>query len=412
MSHPRNLCGRQGDDLTAGSAGCFSFQLALPSTFEKSKKMKMIPTKDSPQLDPRRGRISASGIERAALCPGSFAAEKGKVGEVSEIANAGTRIHAALENDEYDKLSEDERILAERAAELRQELIGGFFASEPMLKLGSETLDPELFHKRETRLYAFNERLSGQYDGSIKDGHRSMVYDFKTGYLEPIEATHNLQLRALAVLVQQNDPEITEVTTVIIQPRIRPEISTATYDVTDLKQATAEVQAILDRAYTPDARRHPGPIQCKYCKAKADCPEAAELAVSLSKVDPAGITAERLPELLHACSAAKKIIQAIESKAREILNEDPLMVPGWGLRRGGKMSKVDNPQQLFNRMNERYSVLPHEFVSICDVGSGKLKELLKEVSGLTGKALTEELKSLLVGVVKETEKAASLIKVK
>ena len=88
------------------------------------------------------------------------------------------------------------------------------------------------------------------------------------------------------------------------------------------------------------------------------------------------------------------------------------MIPGWGLRTGVKMSKVVNPQKLFSRMNERHSVLPHEFVSICDVGKGKLKELLKEASGLKGKALTVELNSLLDGVVKQTEKAASIIKVK
>ena len=146
--------------------------------------------------------------------------------------------------------------------------------------------------------------------------------------------------------------------------------------------------------------------------AKADCPEAAELAVSLSKIDPSTITAERLPDLLNACSAAKKIIQAIETQAKEILRLDPSTIPGWGLKTGGKISKVVNPQKLFSRMNERHSVLPHEFVSICDVGKGKLKDLLKEASGLKGKALTVELNSLLDGIVKETEKAASLTKKK
>ena len=210
--------------------------------------------------DIRKGRISASGVERVALCPGSFAAEKGKVGEVSEIANSGTRIHAALETDNFENLSDDERDLAERAAVLRDEIIDGFFLQEVFEEV---VKDVKKNHQRETRLRAFDDQVSGQYDGSVKDRHRAIVYDFKTGYAEPISATHNLQLRTLAVLVQQNDPEITQVTTVIIQPRIRPEISLATYDAEDLKKATAEVKAILDRAYAPDARRQPGPIQCK-----------------------------------------------------------------------------------------------------------------------------------------------------
>ena len=63
-------------------------------------------------------------------------------------------------------------------------------------------------------------------------------------------------------------------------------------------------------------------------------------------------------------------------------------------------------------MNERHAVLPHEFVDVCDVGKGKLKALLKTASGLKGKALDEELKSLLDGITKETEKAPSLAKQK
>ena len=360
--------------------------------------------------DPRKGRISASGVERAALCPGSFDAEKDLPGEESEIATSGTKIHHACEHDDFSKLTDDERDLAERAVELREELIDGFFLSQPVFDEMAE--DIKSTHQRETRLYAFNDSFSGQFDGMVIDGHRAILYDYKTGFLEPEVATHNLQMRSLAVLVQFNYQDITDITTAIIQPRIRPEISLAQYDAGDLEKARVEVKAILDRAYTPGARRQPGPIQCKYCRAKATCPEAAELTHSLSKIEPGQITAERLPELLDACSTAKKIIAAIESKAKSMLEANPTAVAGYTLKAGAKMTKVASPQKLFNRMNERHSVLPHEFVDVCDVGKGKLKALLKEVSGLKGKALEDEMRTLLAGITKETEKAASLAKLK
>ena len=360
--------------------------------------------------DSRRGKISGSRLDQVALCPGSYEAQKGKAQETSPLATSGTKIHDGLERDDFSKLTDDERDLAERAAELREELISGFFADEPMLKIVSE--DPELFHHRETRLRAFDGKFSGQFDGMVIDGKRALLYDYKTGYLEPIDATANLQMRGYAVLLSENYPEITEITVAIIQPRIRPEISLAVYDEKDLDVAVREVEAILDRAYQPNANRHPGPIQCKYCLAKADCPEAAALTESLAVIKPAEITADRLPDLLTACAAAKKIISAIESRAKEILTQDESGIPGYTLKAGGKMTKIVNPQKLFNRLNEKHAVLPHEFVSVCEVGKGKLKELVKTASGLKGHALTVELNTLLDGVVKETEKAASITKCK
>ena len=76
------------------------------------------------------------------------------------------------------------------------------------------------------------------------------------------------------------------------------------------------------------------------------------------------------------------------------------------------MQTITDPQKLFNRMNERHSVLPHEFVEVCSVRKGKVKDLLKEASRLKGKALDEELNCLLKGISKETRKAPTLTKSK
>lgn len=357
--------------------------------------------------DERRGKISASGVERVALCPGSQEAEKGKPNETNPLAEAGTRIHAALEAGNVDNLADEDEIrLAVKAAELRDELVTRFTQSAPML----DGLGP--IHSKETRLRGLDSQISGQFDGLVIDGHRALLYDFKTGYLEAIDATHNLQLRCLAVLVAEEWPQVTEITAAIIQPRLRPELSVVNYSTDDLDTARIELTAILARAYAPNARRQPGPIQCKYCKAKADCPEAAALAESLARIDGAVIPVERLPELLDTCAAADKIIKAIRQRAKDLIEADPNAVPGFFLKQGAMVSTIANPQRLFNRCNERHSILPHEFVEICDVGKGKLKALLKEVSGLKGKALEAELSTLLEGVVKQTRKAASIMKEK
>ena len=67
----------------------------------------------------------------------------------------------------------------------------------------------------------------------------------------------------------------------------------------------------------------------------------------------------------------KKIIEAIEERARELLDKNPNAIPGYKLQPGAKQPEIINPQKLFNRCNERHSILPHEFVEICQVKKSK-----------------------------------------
>ena len=85
--------------------------------------------------DPRLGRISMSKLEQAALCPGSYEIQLDQPDEFSPIAMSGTRMHDAAERDNFDDLpNEEEMELAKRATELRDELIDGFFLTEPMFE--------------------------------------------------------------------------------------------------------------------------------------------------------------------------------------------------------------------------------------------------------------------------------------
>jgi|10_taG_2_1085330.scaffolds.fasta_scaffold01829_15 CRISPR/Cas system-associated exonuclease Cas4 (RecB family) len=357
----------------------------------------------------RPNHITASGMEQAALCPGSFAAQKGKPNSSNALADAGTRIHDALEAGNIDNLDdEDEQQLAVRAAQLRDEVIDGFFLSQPMFDEVMKLEHEKQFHLREQRLFGLAGTVSGRFDGLVVDEHRALIFDYKTGYAEPIDAQHNLQMRCYAVLVAENYEHVTEVTAAIIQPRIRPEISLVEYKSEDLDAAAVEIQSIIDAANAPNAPRQAGPLQCKYCRAKADCGEATQLTVNLNKLQGATIPDEKLPELLTTCSAAKKIIEAIELRARDLLDKDPEAIPGYKLKPGAKKAEIINPQKLFNRCNERHSILPHEFVDVCDIGKGRLKALIKQVTALKGKGLDDEMDSLLHGLVKYTPNRSSL----
>ena len=59
--------------------------------------------------DERRGKDSASTVERRALCPGSRKAEKDKPNQSNALADSGTRIHEAWETDSPAKLNDEEK---------------------------------------------------------------------------------------------------------------------------------------------------------------------------------------------------------------------------------------------------------------------------------------------------------------
>ena len=106
------------------------------------------------QIDERGGKLSASGLERATLCNGSPAAEKGKPENLMAETTAGTRIHDAVEVDDPTKLEdEDEQKMAVRLMELRD------------LEIAEWSKGEEVNDEREIRLIGFEGEFSGKPDG-------------------------------------------------------------------------------------------------------------------------------------------------------------------------------------------------------------------------------------------------------
>ena len=98
--------------------------------------------------------------------------------------------------------------------------------------------------------------MSGKPDLVVIDGDRALVIDYKTGYLETLEASQNLQLRTLAVMVAANH-DVDEVSVAIVQPNIRPGYSIARYDEIDLEVAERQLRKILDDANDENAVANP-----------------------------------------------------------------------------------------------------------------------------------------------------------
>lgn len=351
--------------------------------------------------DERAGLPSASRLHRIVLCPASVAAEEGKADHApSAVATAGTRIHERLAGQEID-LSPDEEETYTICRDLEVDLVMDKFDS-----LNIETV-------REKRQWLYKGMIpvmSGQADAvHIEDGI-GLVIDYKTGRGDVADAKENWQLRALACMAAR-DYNLDIVHVAIIQPWVSPQVTQCTYQAADLERSTGLILKSLEVAEQPDAPFNAGVDQCKYCKAKASCPEAQK-SMDLTVVEPAELSSDQVVELLDRAMLAEQVIKSVREHAKKILEDDPTALGQWSLGKGRQTEKIIDPQELFSRLEASQGVSVDQFMSTVSIGKGALKSLLREVSGLKGKNLDELVETQLDGITKTSVSQPPLVKKK
>ena len=366
----------------------------------------------TPVSDERERLPSASGMERLALCPGSFLLEV-EHGEktTSDDAALGNRIHDWLAWRKV-QLTPEEQELADLCNWQTDELFREWTESHRG-STGTETV-------REERLWARDadglERVwSGKPDLvaviECADGkRRALVVDYKTGRGDVTQAAGNMQLRALAVLVAE-EYSVTDVRVAIVQPLAgRPTV--CDYDDVALAVAKVEIDAIVRRATTPRQERRPNPAACKYCSAKHACPEGRNLALAMAHplARDGGVillTPEEMAGFLHAARAAEAIIESVRDKARRMLEEDEKAIPGWRLKPGVARETITDPQLVFNRV-AALGATPERFLGAVTVAKGNLESIVRDLTGEKGKGLKAKMDGILDGATETKHAAPSL----
>ena len=229
--------------------------------------------------DERKGKPSASGFSRLALCPGSWNLEATlPEQEENKYMALGTDVHAVLAGTkDFDSLTEEGQDIATRCLSQFSELIG-------QLDLGERT--KEVIEER----FWYDDLFSGAIDRIDFFGEdTAVVTDYKTGRVAQSGAAENYQLRAYAVLVKKAFPQLKTILVAIIQPMAGPK-TIAEYNEEDLAKAEEEIVGIVTASQSNDAIRTPSPDACKWCRAKSICPEVRgahkELEVISSSVVP------------------------------------------------------------------------------------------------------------------------------
>ena len=353
-------------------------------------------------MNERQNKPSASSMERYQLCPGSWNAEQGLPEETSEDAEIGNRIHAVLAGETVTPpLTDDEERTMEVCRSQAQAL-----------------LDAILPHRDEMHLerrYWWGKEWSGKPDVVAVDCvfAEGLVIDYKTGRGDVASAEGNMQLRALAVLVAR-EHHLVKVTVAIVQP-LAGSVSVCTYESLDLCRADEELAGIIASIQKPDAPRRASSKACKYCKAKATCPEALALAESAPlAVSRDGrelvISPERIAEFLGQVPAIEAVVEAVKAKARRML-EAGETVPGWTLKPGAERETITDPTTVFNRAAAA-GVNSEAFMACVSVTKGKLKDAVKLATSEKGRTLDARMETILAGCTETKAAAPSLARVK
>lgn len=360
--------------------------------------------------DERQNLPSASGLDRLERCPGSWAAEQAAPAPdtSSPDADSGTAIHAHLAGETPARpLTAEEADIAAACTKLAAELAAGTYG-----KL--EDADTLVVEERLWLKAAGIPVISGKPDVVAIYGQRALIIDYKTGRGDVTPAARNLQLRALAAIVATNY-HIREATVAIIQPYSSAGISSALYNDDDLGQARAEILDILAAATRADAPRQPSSEGCRYCRAKAVCPEARELAVTppipvpgYVKADElaAALTDAKLATFLDHAAFAEKVIEACRDEAKRRITAGAT-VPGWALKPGRSTESITDPQKVFDRFTQ-VGGNGEQFLACVTVGKTKLKDAVRALTTARGKALDAHLDAMLAGCT-ETKTSAPIL---
>lgn len=359
-----------------------------------------------PAGDERMGLPSASGIHRLASCPGSHRMSgKAPPEPASPYAERGTRVHERMEGKDVE-LSPEEALVAKEMQDFDAVLL--------------ETCDTLV---REIRLwYEWDDgdRLfSGKIDvgGIDKLNGNTVLVNYKTGLgQESVEGNWQAMTESLlfhryigtpgkSVVYSFNQPE----------SQYGKAIS-ATFTEADLALFEKKILKVVAAARADNPPLMPSLDSCKWCKAISICPAASwRVEDSMGELDKplSELTPENRAAVLYRAREASSMVENIwnqrKAEARELLANSSTSIPGFGLKKGRKISKLTDAKKAFD-LAKSLGITDEEFFASCSISYSKYRTL----ASTAAKALDGEdfMEQQLGDVIKVTSATDSVIQKK
>lgn len=311
---------------------------------------------------------SASGFKKIMLCPGSKVLEKGASDNTTIYAAEGTAAHELLElvltgrtpaggfvgrvirADGFDiEVTDDMARYVQGVADF----VFGLQGADGVLMVEQQLCYADY-------LGVGRDEAWGTGDVVIAKGERLIVIDLKYGKGVEVDVERNpqLMLYGLGALDKLNGiaGDFTEVELVIAQPRINPEPSRWVTSVEELEAwGRSTARSAVATAKTAEEHQglvvwadtflRPGEEQCRFCKAKANCPKlGAEVALHVSNApatadefdhisDPKTFSEPDLARAMSACGMIEDWVTAVRAEVERRLLAG-VSVPGYKLVEG------------------------------------------------------------------------------
>ena len=289
-------------------------------------------------------KLSPSSSARWMTCPGSVhLAPDLKGGDTSVYAEKGTAMHS-VSDDCLTKGLEPKSFIGKT--------VNGHIITQDMVEIVQvyvnyiQSLNGQKFYEEKVTLAEVINDCYGTADAIIVDGSLMRVIDLKTGGGIRVEAEGNTQLLCYALgayLKYSPAYDITTMTLTIVQPPMG-NIDSWTITVEELlafaealKLAYAAIQNEPNKFVASDKA-------CKWCHAKAQCPEMERLANEAATVDFGNLSTSTIEEWLPKLKMLNLFIEAVEAKAKDTLLAGG-SITGWKVVEGRKTRSWTDPIQ-------------------------------------------------------------------
>lgn len=306
--------------------------------------------------------LRPSQLQQYAACPGSYRMQLGIPEETSPDAEEGTRLHRAVATGDTEGLDAEQTALVDECREFLARLVD---------KTG---LDQVTYEQPLTvRALDGTELTHGTADilmRSTKRPELCVVVDWKFGRV-PVEDTDtNLQLAAYALGAMQLTGADTCVAH-IYQPRLRRYVW---HEFRSPAAIDANIRAVVRAATSGPMVLNPGEEQCRYCRAKNECPAFRRMTTAVATVaqdsnalsDPA-----TLAKWYSNALAVRKYCDAIEKAMKDYLDQHGECGPYRWKETAGRR-EVDDISNAFSALSD--ILTQSQFLDCCTVAVGKLED--------------------------------------
>lgn len=252
--------------------------------------------------------LSPSSAARWTACPGSVAMCRGIPNTSSVHADWGTAAHALAEvclKDNFEPCAFLGQTLKDTAVAVDQEMVD--CVAEYVAVVRNLAAGGELMIEQRVSIEHITGEVgaAGTSDAVILRGAEAAIVDLKGGRGVRVEAVENKQLAMYAhAAIRQFDllGEVERVRMVIVQPRLG-HVSEWAISLDELNVFVDGIKASAEQTRAEDAPRLPSDSACRWCPAKATCPELTRHVMSTVADDFIDLTQPLPPQLEHRLDA-------------------------------------------------------------------------------------------------------------